>query len=196
MVELDLEFPKKWPFGLLKTAQWVACIILIINLFCLRYHWGGVSFVLFCAWTMLIVSLFSWIAHVIGWNRQTFMLGGAAFFIPFALTDFVYSAIFFLFFCISALICLVDMFASFPYTAGLIVGYFFATCFCLVLAAVCGYLAISLYRVAPNGFILGLRTTVISGDKAEQLQVGTSATTATPATQPNIFPPPKGPNPV
>lgn len=168
MVEIDKEFPKAWPFGVIKTVQWVSCLALLITLWCLPAHFTGTGFVFFCAWTLLIFGLFSWLCHLFGLQSRLFSVGqSAACFIPFALLDFFYSIMFFIFFAISALICIVSLFTSFGYAAAvmLVLGFLFATIFCLVAAGACAFLAILLYRSAPNGQIMGLRSVVIQGEK-------------------------------
>ncbi|VDM45416.1 unnamed protein product [Toxocara canis] len=165
MVEIDSHFPMKWPFGIVKTAQWVGCLALLITLYCSPYYYGGTSFVFFCAWTIFLVSLLSWVAHMLGLHRRTFTMGQAMAFIPFALLDFLYSLVFFFLFSISTLICLVSMFSSIGFAISLFLVYLFATIFCLFITATCGYLAVLLYRATPNGRLLNLRSVVIEGDK-------------------------------
>uniref|UniRef100_A0A0R3RIC2 MARVEL domain-containing protein n=1 Tax=Elaeophora elaphi TaxID=1147741 RepID=A0A0R3RIC2_9BILA len=172
MVEIDKEFPKKWPFGIIMTAQWFGCFILLIILYCSPYYYSGTSFVFFCAWTIFLVGLLTWIVHLLGFQRQMLNIGQMSAFIPFALLLFVYSLLFFFFFCISALICMISMFSSIGYAASL----FFLLC--LFCAAMCGYLAILLYRGTPNGLLLNLRTVIIEGDKTSTI----TTTTATAST--------------
>ncbi|OZC11798.1 hypothetical protein X798_00979 [Onchocerca flexuosa] len=147
MVEIDKEFVKKWPFGVVMTAQWVGCLILLIILYFSPYYYSGTSFVFFCAWTIFLVGLLTWTVHLFGFQRQILNIGQMSAFIPFAL-----------------LLC------------------------CLFCAAVCGYLAILLYRATPNGLLLNLRTVIIEGDKTSSI----STTTATMS--PGIYP--EGTNPV
>ncbi|VBB33923.1 unnamed protein product [Acanthocheilonema viteae] len=147
MVELDKEFPKKWPFGIIMTAQWFGCFILLVILYCSPYYYSGTSFVFFCAWTIFLVGFLTWIVHLLGFQRQMLNIGQMSAFIPFALL----------------LLCL----------------------FC---AAMCGYMAILLYRSTPNGLLLNLRTVIIEGDKTSTI------TTATTATSPGVYP--QGTNPV
>ncbi|VDP16908.1 unnamed protein product [Onchocerca flexuosa] len=210
MVEIDKEFVKKWPFGVVMTAQWVGCLILLIILYFSPYYYSGTSFVFFCAWTIFLVGLLTWTVHLFGFQRQILSIGQMSAFIPFALlvnlfiyrkncgisltfllsfvhrSDFrllfLYSLLFFFLFCISALICMISMFSSIGFAANLFLIYFFAT------ATVCGYLAILLYRATPNGLLLNLRTVIIEGDKTSSI----STTTATMS--PGIYP--EGTNPV
>ncbi|KAL3993947.1 putative integral membrane protein [Acanthocheilonema viteae] len=182
MVELDKEFPKKWPFGIIMTAQWFGCFILLVILYCSPYYYSGTSFVFFCAWTIFLVGFLTWIVHLLGFQRQMLNIGQMSAFIPFALLLFVYSLLFFFFFCISALICMISMFSSIGYAASLFFVYLFATLLCLFCAAMCGYMAILLYRSTPNGLLLNLRTVIIEGDKTSTI------TTATTATSPGVYP--------
>ncbi|CAG9539852.1 unnamed protein product [Cercopithifilaria johnstoni] len=188
MVEIDREFPRKWPFGIVMTAQWFGCFILLIILYCSPFYYSGTSFVFFCAWTMFFASLLTWIVHLLGFQRQILNVGQMSAFIPFALLLFVYSLLFFFLFCISALICLISMFSSIGYAASLFFVYLFATLLCLFCAAMCGYLAILLYRSTPNGLLLNLRTVIIEGDKTSTI------TNTTAAMPPAVFP--QGTNPV
>ncbi|VDN82030.1 unnamed protein product [Brugia pahangi] len=182
MVDIDKQFVTKWPFGIVMTAQWLGCLILLINLYCLPYYYSGISFVFFCAWTIFLVGLFTWIVHLFGFQRRMLNIGQMTAFIPFALLLFVYSLLFFFFFCISTLICLISMFSSIGFPISLFVSYFFATLFCLFCAAVCGYLAILLYRATPNGLLLNLRTVIIEGDKTST--ISTTTTTMSPGVYP------------
>uniref|UniRef100_A0A0M3IR93 MARVEL domain-containing protein n=1 Tax=Ascaris lumbricoides TaxID=6252 RepID=A0A0M3IR93_ASCLU len=191
MVDVDSQFPKKWPFGIIKTAQWIGCLALLITLYCSPYYYGGTSFVFFCAWTIFLISLISWIAHLLGFHRRTFTMGQAAAFVPFALLDFIYSFVFFFLFCISALICLVSMFSSIGYAVSLFLVYLFSTVFCLFIAAMCGYLAVLLYRATPNGRILNLRSVIIEGDKTANFGPPTNVGAA-----PQMGGYPQGTNPV
>uniref|UniRef100_A0A8R1XL24 MARVEL domain-containing protein n=1 Tax=Onchocerca volvulus TaxID=6282 RepID=A0A8R1XL24_ONCVO len=176
MVEIDKEFAKKWPFGIVMTAQWFGCLILLIILYFSPYYYSGTSFVFFCAWTIFLVGLLTWAVHLFGFQRQVLNIGQMSAFIPFALLLFVYSLLFFFLFCISALICMISMFSSIGFAVSLFLIYFFAT------ATVCGYLAILLYRATPNGLLLNLRTVIIEGDKTSSI----STTTATMS--PGIYP--------
>ncbi|EJW70149.1 hypothetical protein WUBG_18945, partial [Wuchereria bancrofti] len=54
--------------------------------------------------------------------------------------------------------------------------------FCLFCAAICGYLAILLYRATPNGLLLNLRTVIIEGDKTSTIS------TATTTMSPGVYP--------
>ncbi|VDN53251.1 unnamed protein product [Dracunculus medinensis] len=183
MVEIDRDFPKKWPYGILKTVQWLGSLVLLITLLSSPFAFGGTGFVLFCGSTMFLVGLLSWIAHLLSFQRRTFTVGQMAAFIPFAFLDFIYSALFFILFGISALICFVSIFLSIGYTASLFFAYLFATLFCLLVGATCGYIAILLYRATPNGLIINLRSVIIEGDKT---------TIFNPGGQPNVGNPSAG----
>ncbi|VDK27624.1 unnamed protein product [Gongylonema pulchrum] len=170
----------------------LSCFILLVILYCSPYHYSGTSFVFFCAWTIFLVGLLTWIAHLLGFQRQTFNVGQMSAFVPFALLLFGYSLIFFFLFCISALICLISMFSSIGYAASLFFVYLFATIFCLFCGAMCGYMAILLYRATPNGLLMNLRSVVIEGDKTSTF--GATAAPAGPTSPTSIYP--QGTNPV
>ncbi|VDN02934.1 unnamed protein product [Thelazia callipaeda] len=192
MVELDKEFPKKWPFGVILTAQWISCFILLVVLYCSPYHYTGTSFVFFCAWTMFFVGLLVWIAHILGFQRQIIYVGLMSAYIPFALLLFCYSLIFFFFFSLSSLICMICMLSSIGFVASLFFTYFLATVLCLLCAAICGYLAILLYRATPNGLLLNLRMVIIEGDKTSTIGTTAAASNNTPSS--GVYP--HGTNPV
>uniref|UniRef100_A0A0N5AHM8 MARVEL domain-containing protein n=1 Tax=Syphacia muris TaxID=451379 RepID=A0A0N5AHM8_9BILA len=194
MVEIDKEFPKAWPFGVIKTVQWLSCLLLLITLWCTPGYFSGIGFVFFSAWNLLIVALLSWLGHIFGLQSRLFSIGqSAACFIPFALIDFFYSILFFIFFAISTLICIACLFMSFGYAAAvrLVLGYLFSTVFCLAAAGSCAFLTILLYRSAPNGQIMGLRSIVIQGEKTASFG---------PSSGPGAYPAasgyPNGTNPV
>jgi len=183
MVDIDTRFPLLWPFGILKTTQWAASLALLITLYSSQYHWAGTELVFFTAWTAFLVTFLSWLAHLFGFNRKTMQMGNAFCFVPFALVDFVYSTILFLFYLLSILFCFIGFFRGISYEANIAVAYFFASIFCIIAGSACGYLAWLLFRAAPNGRILNLRSVVIGGSGTELFEATTTndATSTQPA---------------
>uniref|UniRef100_A0A7E5A0E8 MARVEL domain-containing protein n=1 Tax=Panagrellus redivivus TaxID=6233 RepID=A0A7E5A0E8_PANRE len=163
MVEIDKEFPKSYPFGVLKTLHWALPFALLITLYVGTFQFGGVGFVLFSAWNAFFYSILTWFCYLFGFNKKVFNVGNAYLFIPFALMDFLVSIFFLLFFGISTLICIICIFESFKYRFTVILTYLFATAFSLGAAAAFGYFAILVYRACPNGQIRNLASLVIEG---------------------------------
>jgi hypothetical protein len=184
-LDIDREFPKGWPFGVLKTIQWIAPFGLLITLYLGAYLFNGTGIALFSGWNAFLYSLITWICYILGFHKRTFSYnqGAAQLFIPFALMDFLVSLFFMLFFGISTLVCAICIFEGLKYRFGVFLTYFFATLFSLISGAAYGYFAILIYRACPNGQLRNLSSLVIEAD-------GTSArpTFETTATSPTFRP--------
>uniref|UniRef100_A0AC34Q407 MARVEL domain-containing protein n=1 Tax=Panagrolaimus sp. JU765 TaxID=591449 RepID=A0AC34Q407_9BILA len=181
MVEIDKEFPKAFPFGVLKTIQWAAPLCFMITIYAGTYIFGGIGFSLFVAWNAFIYSLITWFLYLFGIHKRGFELSGGRFvYIPLALMDFFLSLIFFVAFGIATIICVVCVFESFRYRFGVLVTYLFATGFSMVSGAAFAYFALLLYRACPNGQLRNLFTLVVEGTTISQkADVGPPGTTTT-----------------
>uniref|UniRef100_A0A914WKH8 MARVEL domain-containing protein n=1 Tax=Plectus sambesii TaxID=2011161 RepID=A0A914WKH8_9BILA len=183
MVELDSRFPSQWPFGILKTAQWIFSFVVLICLWCSSFTWAGTGLVYFTAWTSFLMGLFSWLAHLFGLQRKTLQVGGAFFFIPFALIDFVYSVVLFALYALSTLLCVYFMFKGFGYAANISLSYAFAAIFCVLSGGTCGFLALLLFRASENKPI-NLRSIFVEGTTTAQFDPAAGTTTTTGVQRP------------
>uniref|UniRef100_A0A914VYB9 MARVEL domain-containing protein n=1 Tax=Plectus sambesii TaxID=2011161 RepID=A0A914VYB9_9BILA len=149
MATPDKPFPTKWPFGVLMTAQWVLSFAALIAVWSLDFWWAGARLVHYTAATTFGTALFSWFAHLFGLHKPL-QLGQIHFYIPFAITKFVYSTIMFVLYIPSMWFCIYYMFVGFNYTGNTAVVNAFAAVFCALAGGTCGYLALLLYRAAEN----------------------------------------------
>uniref|UniRef100_A0A914Y3Z3 MARVEL domain-containing protein n=1 Tax=Panagrolaimus superbus TaxID=310955 RepID=A0A914Y3Z3_9BILA len=165
-LEFDTEFPKGWPFGVLKTIQWLAPLGLLITLYMGTYLFNGVGIAIFSGWNAFLYSLITWICYVLGVHKKAFSFnqGAGQLFIPFALMDFLVSLFFMLFFGISTLVCAICIFEGLKYRFGVFLTYLFATGFSLISGLAYGYFAILVYRACPNGQLRNLSSLVIDAD--------------------------------
>ncbi|KAE9552017.1 hypothetical protein FO519_004780 [Halicephalobus sp. NKZ332] len=179
MVEIDKDFPKALPFGFLKTLHWAAPLAFVITIYAGSFVFGGIPFSLLVAWNAFVYSLITWICYLLQLNKKTFQVGQGVLWIPFALMDFLVSALLFVLFSIVTLICVICIFESFKYRIGVFLTYLFATAFALVAGAAYGYYALRLYQACPNGQLKNLSTLVVEGTttSTKDTFVGASTTT-------------------
>jgi hypothetical protein len=164
-IDVDRSLPTAWPFGVLKTIQWVSSLAILITLYLGPFIYGSVGFVLFSAWNAFVWALISWIAHLFGLQRKVFHFGNGFVYFPFAAVDFALSLVFLLLFAVSTLICIVAAFDGIRYRPSVIITYLFATIFSAIACASFAYFAILLKRGLPNGNWRNFMTMIVEGDR-------------------------------
>jgi hypothetical protein len=75
MVDYDPHFPIRWPFGVLKTAQWVLSLALMIVIENTKWFNGGVRVISFAAWTTFLNELPNWLCHVFSVQKAVWPVG-------------------------------------------------------------------------------------------------------------------------
>uniref|UniRef100_A0A915DTY1 Uncharacterized protein n=1 Tax=Ditylenchus dipsaci TaxID=166011 RepID=A0A915DTY1_9BILA len=155
MVQFDSAFPKDYPYGVLKTIQWVSPLAVLITIYLGSYIYPSVTFVLFISWAFFFIAFATWICYGLGMQRTVRPKTRASPNTRAYVQKFqnhlglIVSVAGTVVFGICALICVIAMFNGLSYRTGLFLTYMFATIFCLIAGGAFGYFAILIYRACP-----------------------------------------------
>ncbi|CAJ0587165.1 unnamed protein product, partial [Mesorhabditis spiculigera] len=180
----DWGFLQRKPYGTLMALQTVLAFALLVLTVVAPYKYDGAYWASGISGTIFLSSLLYNLLHVFRLQNKLLNIGTATVYCPATLIIFVMSVIFGLCMCFPLLTYLIDSIDSLRYQFRHILFTFIGLLLVAGQVLVNLYLAILLFRAAPNSQALKLSTLYIEGSKIEPLMPGPTYSSPTAAHPP------------